>query len=223
MFFYTVLATLAVASLTNASPQQSRITPAPSESLTGIPSLVNKYSTVSGWSAFYTPLESEIQTYMATQTFITGSLATETDTAKLRTEPAVSSFAFEYITIIADHLSTDTHLAPSVRSSLSKDFYGWLSAEATATFASPSATGSSSEEPTDTSELSAGSTGAAERSTTTTKPVDTNTIASATTTTTPVSALPTGNVGSAKMDMLSLSGVIGGVIAGLVAAVAIAL
>ncbi|KAF8242255.1 hypothetical protein K440DRAFT_617693 [Wilcoxina mikolae CBS 423.85] len=167
---------------------------------------------------------------MATQTFITGALATETDPAKLRTEPAVQSFAFEYITIIADHLSTDTHLAPSVKSSLSKDFYGWLSAEATATFGSASPTGSASEEPTDTgkesssegeptpSESGAGSTGAA-ATTTTTKPVDTNTIAAATTTTKPVSALPSGNVGSAKMDMLSLSGVV----AGLVAAVAIAL
>ncbi|KAF8534989.1 hypothetical protein BDD12DRAFT_894456 [Trichophaea hybrida] len=137
MLFYTVLATLAVASLTNASPQQTRITTAPSESLTGIPSLIHKYSTVSGWSAFYSPLESEIETYIATQTFIPGSvitsLVTETDPAKFPTAPAVTSFAVEYITIIAEHISTDTNLEPSVKSSLSKDFYDWFSAEATAT------------------------------------------------------------------------------------------
>ncbi|KAF8544527.1 hypothetical protein BDD12DRAFT_815590 [Trichophaea hybrida] len=221
MFFYTVLATLAVASLTNASPQQPRISSAPSETLTGISSLVHKYSTVSGWSAFYTPIQSEISTYLVTQTFLTGSIATETDTAKLLTMPAVTSFVHEYYSIIEDHLSTDTHLAPSVKSSLSKDFYGWLSANATATFHSASETGSALEKsslskskPTPL-ESSAGSVRAA--ATTTTKPVNTNTIASATTAAKP--ATTSSSLGSAKMDMLSLSGVV----AGLVAAVAIAL
>jgi len=214
MLYYTILATLAAASLANA------------QSESGISSLISKYSTKSGWSAFYTPLESKIQNFAVTQTFIPLSDITGTDTGVV-TVPGFVSFASEYITIISEAIATDTNLAPTDKSSLSSDFDALFgSATPTGSASVPSETGSGSEGPSDTAtpESSSESETATETGTVSSEPAaPTVTIANPTQTTAAANtqaALPTQTGGAgANMDMLGISGVV----AGLVAAVAMAL
>lgn len=192
----------------------------------GISSLISKYSTKSGWSAFFTPLESEILNFVVTQTFLSLSDLTRTDIGVI-TVPGLVSFASEHATIISEAIATDTNLAPTDKSSLSSDFEALIAgATPTGSASVLSETGSGSEGPSDTAtpELSSESETATETGTVSSEQATpTVTIASPTQTTAAANtqaALPTQTGGAgANMDMLGLSGVV----AGLVAAVAMAL
>jgi hypothetical protein len=179
----------------------------------GISSLISKYSTKSGWSAFFTPLESKIQNFGVTQTFISLSDLTRTDTGII-TVPGFVSLASEYVTIVSEAIATDTNLAPTDKSSLSSDFEA-LIAGATGSASVPSETGSGSKGPSETA-TETGTVLSEQASPTVTIANPTQISAAATT----QAALPTQTGGAgANMDMLGLSGVV----AGLVAAVAMAL
>lgn len=79
---------------------------------------MEKYSTVSGFSKFQDGIVSAVLSYAQTMSIPS---ITATDPAAIATEPAMTKLESEIQSMVTKYISTQTYLAPKVKSSLEAD------------------------------------------------------------------------------------------------------